>query len=94
MKRHRAWAARPIPREQLKGFEATHIKTLVSTGAVALLLALTACGGNTPAVKKVEKNTGQPAAGSIKSPSQELKDKMSSADGSAAAASAPAGKKP
>jgi hypothetical protein len=71
------------------------MKTLVSTGAVALLLVLTACGGSTPATKKVEKNTGQPAAGSIKSPSQELKEKMTSADGSAAAAaSAPAAKKP
>ena len=70
------------------------MKTLVSTGAVALLLTLTACGPGTPAVKKVEKNTNPPAAGSIKSPSEELKEKMTSTDGNAAAAAAPAGKKP
>jgi hypothetical protein len=94
VKRHRAWAARPIPREQLKGFEATHMKTLVSTGAIALLLTLTACGPSTPATKKVDKNTNQPAAGSIKSPTQELKEKMSSADGAAAASAGGAPKKP
>ena len=33
------------------------MKTLVSTGAVALLLVLTACGGSTPATKKVEKKS-------------------------------------
>ena len=70
------------------------MKTLVSTGAVALLLVLTACGGSTPATKKVDKNTNQPAAGSIKSPTQELKEKMSSADGAAAASAGGAPKKP
>jgi len=94
VKRHRAWAARPISREQLKGFEATHMKTLVSTGAIALLLTLTACGPSTPPTKKVEKNTNQPAAGSIKSPTEALKEKMGAADGAAAASAGGTAKKP
>jgi hypothetical protein len=70
------------------------MKTLVSTGAIALLLTLTACGPSTPATKKVDKNTNQPSAGSIKSPTQELKEKMSSADGAAAASAGGTAKKP
>lgn len=60
------------------------MKTLVSIGAVAALLALTACGGSTPPVKPVEKNTASAPAGSMKSPTEGLKEKMSaSSDASA-----------
>jgi hypothetical protein len=62
------------------------MKTLVQTGSVALLLALVACGGSTPPVKPVEKNTSPTAAGSIKSPSEEMKERMSSTDASTAGA--------
>ena len=70
------------------------MKILATTGSVALLLALVACGGGTPPIKPVEKNTNSPAAGSIKSPSEEMKQRMSATDSaSAGAAGAATGKK-
>jgi predicted small lipoprotein YifL len=60
------------------------MKTLVSLGAVATLLALTACGGSNPPVKPVEKNTNAAPAGTMKSPTEGLKERMSaSSDASA-----------
>lgn len=70
------------------------MKTLASVSAVAALLALAACGPGTPATKPVQKNTAPPAAGTMKSPTEELKERMSSADAaSGAAAAAGTGKK-
>ena len=60
------------------------MKTILSLTAVSALAALTACGPGTPAAKPVQKNDAPPTAGSIKSPSQEMKDRMSSASGAAA----------
>ena len=52
--------------------------------AASCVLALAACGGGTPPTKPVEKNTQGAAAGSIKSPTDELRERMSSSsDGSA-----------
>ncbi|MFM1936754.1 MAG: hypothetical protein RI990_1713 [Planctomycetota bacterium] len=62
------------------------MKTLATLTAAALVLTLAACDGGTPATKPVQKNTNPAAAGSIKSPSQELKERMSSTEGSAASA--------
>ena len=61
------------------------MKTILSFAAVAALATLTACGPGTPASKPAQKNDAPPAAGTIKSPQQELKDRMSSTSGSAAA---------
>lgn len=70
------------------------MKTLVSISAAAALLALAACGPGTPTTKPVQKNTAPPAAGTMKSPTEELKERMSSADSATgAAATAGAGKK-
>ena len=69
------------------------MKTLVTTGSVALLLALAACGSGTPPTKPVQKNTEPPAAGTMKSPSQELKERMSAADSATGAAASGGGKK-
>ena len=69
------------------------MKTLVTTGSFALLLALVACGPSTPPVKPVEKNTQAPAPGSVTSPSEELKKHMSSADSSTAGSAANQGAK-
>ena len=69
------------------------MKTIATASAVALLVVLTGCDGGSPAVKSVQKNDAAPAAGSIKSPSEGLKDRMKSAEGSAAATAAGAPKK-
>ena len=68
------------------------MKTLTNIGSVALLLTLVACGGSTPPVKPVEKNNNPSAAGSIKSPSEEMKERMSSTDASTAGAAGKKGK--
>lgn len=69
------------------------MKTLITTGSVALLLTLVACGGGTPPVKPVEKNTAPPSAGTLKSPSEAMKERMSSTDASTAGAAGQTGKK-
>ncbi|MEI6474035.1 MAG: hypothetical protein WCO75_01460 [Planctomycetota bacterium] len=60
------------------------MKTLATASAVALLFVLTGCDGGSPAAKAPQPNTNAPAAGSIKSPNDGLKDRMKSTEGSAA----------
>lgn len=69
------------------------MKTIATASAVALLVVLTGCDGGSPATKSVQKNDAAPAAGSIKSPNEGLKDRMKSAEGAGAAAAAGAPKK-
>ncbi len=69
------------------------MKTLATASAVAFLVILTGCDGGSPKTKPVQQNEAAPAAGSIKSPNEGLKDRMKSADGSAAAAAGGAPKK-
>lgn len=60
------------------------MKTVLSIGSIAVVLALAACGGGAPAAKPVQKNEDRPAAGSLKSPNEALKEKMSSSTDAAA----------
>ena len=60
------------------------MKTVLSIGSIAVVLALAACGGGAPATKPVQKNEERPAAGSMKSPTEALKEKMSSSSDAAA----------
>lgn len=60
------------------------MKTVLSIGSIAVVLALAACGGGTPATKPVQKNEDRPTAGSLKSPNEALKEKMSSSTDAAA----------
>jgi hypothetical protein len=60
------------------------MKKVVSLIAASAVLALAACVDGSPPTKPVEKNTQGAAAGSIKSPTDELRERMSSSsDGSA-----------
>lgn len=60
------------------------MKTVLSIGSIAVVLALAACGGGSPATKPVQKNEDRPAAGSLKSPNEALKEKMTSSTDAAA----------
>ena len=60
------------------------MKTVLSIGSIAVVLALAACGGGAPPTKPVQKNEERPAAGSMKSPTEALKEKMSSSTDAAA----------
>ena len=64
------------------------MKTIATASAVAFLVVLTGCDGGSPATKAVQKNEAAPAAGTIKSPNEGLKDRMKSAEGAGAAATA------
>jgi hypothetical protein len=64
------------------------MKTIATASAVALLVVLTGCDGGSPATKSVQKNDAAPAAGSVKSPNEGLRDRMKSAEGSSAASAA------
>ncbi|MCX5641026.1 MAG: hypothetical protein NT059_09485 [Planctomycetota bacterium] len=69
------------------------MKTLATASAVALLFVLTGCGDGSPKAKAVQENNAAPAAGTIKSPNEGLKDRMKSTEGTAAAAAASAAPK-
>ncbi len=69
------------------------MKIIATASAVALLVVLTGCDGGSPPTKSVQKNDAAPAAGTIKSPNEGLKDRMKSAEGAGAAAAAGAPKK-
>lgn len=60
------------------------MKTVLSIGSIAVVLALAACGGGAPPTKPVQKNEERPAAGSMKSPTEALKEKMTSSTDAAA----------
>lgn len=60
------------------------MKKVISLLAASTVLALAACGGGSPPTKPVEKNTQSAAPGSMKSPTDSLREKMSaSSDASA-----------
>lgn len=77
----------------LKGNQVPLMKTIATASAVAFLVVLTGCDGGSPATKPVQKNEAAPAAGTVKSPNEGLKDRMKSAEGAGAAAAAGAPKK-
>ncbi len=80
VRRRRAAGARPLP-----GIERhPPMKKVTSLLAAATVLALAACGGGTPPSKPVEKNTQSAAPGSIKSPTDNLREKMSASNDAAA----------
>jgi hypothetical protein len=60
------------------------MKKVVSLLAASTVLALAACGGSAPPSKPVEKNTQSATPGSIKSPTDNLRDKMSASNDAAA----------
>jgi hypothetical protein len=69
------------------------MKTLATASAVAFLVILTGCDDGSPKAKAVQENNAAPAAGTIRSPNEGLKDRMKSTEGTAAAAAGAAPKK-
>ena len=61
------------------------MKTVATIIATASLLALTACGGGSPPTKPVERNTQPAAAGSMKSPTEAMKESMNNSSNAAGA---------
>ena len=60
------------------------MKKVVSLLAASTALALAACGPSSPPSKPVEKNTQAANPGSIKSPTDNLREKMSASNDAAA----------
>ena len=60
------------------------MKKVISLLAASTVLGLAACGGGSPPTKPVEKNNQAAAPGSMKSPTDSLREKMSSSTDAAA----------
>lgn len=60
------------------------MKSILTLSAAATIALLAGCGDGAPAKKPVEVNKNAPAAGSITSGAQSVKDKLKSADASQA----------
>ncbi len=56
------------------------MKSILTLSAAATIALLAGCDGGSPAKKPVEVNKDAPAAGSITSGAQAVKDKLKSAD--------------
>jgi hypothetical protein len=54
------------------------MKTAATMLATASLIALTACGGGSPPTKPVERNTQSAAPGTMKNPTEAMKEAMGS----------------
>lgn len=68
------------------------MKTILTLSAAATIALLAGCDGGVPAKKSVEPNKNAPAAGSITSGAQSVKDKLKSADSNQAGSAGDVGK--
>ena len=68
------------------------MKTILTLSAAATIALLAGCDGGVPAKKAVEVNKNAPAAGSITSGAQSVKDKLKSADSNQAGSAGDVGK--